>query len=211
MSFNSVNSEEIFQENSTEYSITASHLLEFLYCPRFTYFQYVLDIPQHEEKRFKVGAGREAHERVRKINPDYFRKKIGVAEKRSDVYLSNEAGLRGIVDEILFLNDGTAAPLDYKYAEYKDRVFKTYKVQLVYYARLIKDNYHVPVNTGFLVYTRSKNKLIEVEIGENDFKELDNIIKDFLNVIQRCRYPGPTKYRKKCPDCCYRNICEKNI
>lgn len=202
---------EAINEDSTEYSITASHLLEYLFCPRFTYFEYVLDIPQHEEKRFKVGVGREIHERIRKLNPDYFRRKIGVVDKKSDVYLSNSNGLRGIVDEVLFLNDDTAAPLDYKYAEYKDRVFKTYKVQLVYYAQLIKDNYHVPVNRGFIVYTRSKNKLIEVPINEEDFDELDEIIKNFLDVIQKCKYPGPTKYRKRCPDCCFRNICEMNI
>ena len=44
------------------FSVTASHLLEYLFCPRFTYFEYVLDIPQHEEKRFKVEVGRKIHE-----------------------------------------------------------------------------------------------------------------------------------------------------
>ena len=32
-------------EDEAEYSLTASHLLEYLFCPRFTYFEYVLDIP----------------------------------------------------------------------------------------------------------------------------------------------------------------------
>jgi len=40
-------------DNSGAFSITASDILEFLYCPRFTYFENYLDIPQHEEKRFK--------------------------------------------------------------------------------------------------------------------------------------------------------------
>ena len=31
------------------FSITASDILEFLFCPRFTYFENYLDIPQHEE------------------------------------------------------------------------------------------------------------------------------------------------------------------
>jgi CRISPR-associated exonuclease Cas4 len=64
----------------TEYSLTASHLLEYLFCPRFTYFEYVLDIPQHEEKRFKVEVGRKIHEK--KMNPEYLRKKLGVTEKK---------------------------------------------------------------------------------------------------------------------------------
>lgn len=194
-----------------EYSLTASHLLEYLFCPRFTYFEHVLDIPQHEEKRFKVEVGRKIHERSRKINPGYLRKKIGVKEKKMDVYLASPAGIRGIVDEILFLNDGTAAPLDYKYAEYKERTFKNHRYQLVFYGQLIKDNYHVPVTRGYIIYSRSKNKLVEVPIKAEDFDELDRIIKGLLDIIVNCKYPAATRYKRRCPDCCYGNICEKTI
>ena len=89
-------------ESKSDNSITASHLLEYLFCPRFTYFEYVLDIPQHEEKRYKVEVGRTIHEKIRKANIGYLRKKFGVKEKKIDVYLSSSSGIRGIVDEILF-------------------------------------------------------------------------------------------------------------
>ena len=62
-------------QNNPAFSVTATHLLEYLFCPRFTYFEYVLDIPEHQEKRFKVQKGREVHQKIRKINPDYLRKK----------------------------------------------------------------------------------------------------------------------------------------
>ncbi len=191
--------------------MTASHLLEYLFCPRFTYFEYVLDIPQYEDKRFKVEVGRTIHEKIRKLNPDYLRKRIGIKEKKSDVYLAGRSGIRGIVDEILFLDDGTAAPLDYKYAEFKDRTFKNHRFQLVFYAQLIKENFRVPVNKGFIVYTRSRNKLVEISIRDNDFDELDKIINGLLDVIVKCRYPKPTRYKRRCPDCCYRNVCESTI
>jgi len=197
--------------NSTQPSITASHLLEYLFCPRFTYFEYVLDIPEHQEKRYKVEKGRVIHEKIRKINQGYLRKKLGVQDKKIDVYLASPLGLRGIVDEILFLEDGTAAPLDYKYAEYRDRTFKNHKYQLVFYSQLIKDNYGVPVTRGYIIYTRSKNKLIEVPIKEKDFDELKKIVEGILNVVQNCCYPKPTRYKRRCPDCCYRNICERNV
>jgi len=209
MKFDGLITEELRRE--PEHSLTASHLLEYLFCPRFTYFEYVLGIPQHEEKRFKVEVGRKIHEKTRKTNPDYLRKRLGVKEKKLDVYLSSPSGLRGIVDEILFLDDGTAAPLDYKYAEYKDRTFKNHRYQLVFYAQLIKDNFQVPVTRGFIIYTRSRNKLIEVPIKEKDFVELGKIISGIIDVIHRCKYPNPTKYKARCPDCCYRNICEKAI
>jgi len=206
-------SAELPQYNFEEsgYSLTASHLLEYLFCPRFTYFEYVLDIPEHQGKRFKVLKGREIHEKVRKMNPDYLRKKIGVKEKKTDVYLSGRSGLRGIVDEILFLDDGTAAPLDYKYAEYKDRTFKNHRFQLVFYAQLIKENFQVPVNKGFITYTRSKNKLVEIPIKDKDFDELEKIINGLMEVMVKCRYPEPTRYKGRCLDCCYKNLCEQNI
>ena len=45
-----------------------------------------------------------------------------------------------------------------------------------------------------IVYTRSRNKLVEVPIQENDFIELGKIIDDIVAIIQKCRYPKPTKY-----------------
>jgi len=206
------NSEVQDAENGDgEFSITASDILEHLFCPRFTYFQSYLHIPQHEEKRFKVQKGRTIHEDRMRVNPKYLRKNLGCIDRKQSVYLSSRKGLRGIVDEILFLDDNSAAPLDYKYAQYKDRTFKNHKYQLTFYGELIKDRFQVPVNRGFIVYTRSRNKLIEVPITERMYSELDAIVSDFLNVAQRGVYPKPTKYKARCGDCCYRNICEKVI
>lgn len=195
----------------SEYSITTSHMIEYLYCPRFTYFEYVLGIDQNQGKRFKVEKGRQVHKEVRKVNPDYLRKKIGQVRKESDVYLSSTKGMRGIVDEILFLNDGTAAPLDYKYAKYEEKLYRTYKYQLVFYAQLIKENYDIDVLKGFIIYTRSKNKLIEVEISSTDLFELKVILENITSIIQKCNYPDATKVVSRCDDCCYKNICERQV
>ncbi len=171
----------------------------------------MLDIPENQEKRFKVQKGRIVHEKVRKTNPAYFRKKLGVKDKKSDVYLASQFGIRGIVDEILFMGDGTAAPLDYKYAEFKNRTFKNHIFQLIFYAKLIEDNYNIPVKKGFIIYTRSKNRLVEIPIKDKDFSELKKIIDDMINIIQIGKYPKPTSVKQRCPDCCYKNICESTI
>lgn len=196
---------------TAEYSVTTSHMIEYLYCPRFTYFEYVLGIDQNQDKRFKVEKGRKVHEEVRKVNPDYLRKKIGQIGKESDVYLSSAKGMRGVVDEILFLNDGTAAPLDYKYAQYEEKLYRTYKYQLVFYAQLIRENYHIDVLKGFIIYTRSQNKLIEVEITSADFIELESILGNISLIIRECHYPDATKVLNRCNDCCYKNICERQV
>ncbi len=199
------------QDTREPFSVTASDVLEYLFCPRFTYFEIYLKIPEHQEKRFKVQKGRTIHEEKMDQNPDYLRKKLGCVERKKSVYLSSPRGIRGIIDEILFLNDGTAAPLDFKYAEYKDFTFKNHQFQLTLYGRLIQDNFNVPVQRGFIIYTRSRNKLVEVRITDKMYSDLNEIIKELMNVVQKGVYPRPTKYKARCADCCYRNICEKVV
>ena len=68
---------------------------------------------QHEEARFKVMKGREVHEKKLITNPDYLRKKLGVVKKEMNVFMaSKQHHIKGIADEVLFLDDGTAAPFD---------------------------------------------------------------------------------------------------
>lgn len=189
-------------------SLTPSHIIEFLYCPRFTYFEYVLGIPQYEEKNYKVVRGREIHDEKLERNKDYLRKKLGVQEKYTDQYLTNDL-LRGRIDEVLLLKDGTMAPLDYKFAQYKDKIYETYRTQLYCYAWLIEQNFGKQVNKGYLVYTRSQHKLIEVPIAEADKKEVENCIQQIYEIIDKNYFPKSTKYRKRCLDCTYRNICIK--
>ncbi len=188
--------------------ITPSNVMEYCFCPRFIYFMHCLCIPQHEEQRFKVLKGREVHEGVERVNKDYLRKRIGCVKRESSVELSSEKYcLKGIVDEVLILSDGTMAPLDYKYAEFKDRLYKTLKMQSLLYGLLIKDNYGKEVRKGYLVYVRSRRRLIEMEFSDNDFEKAKKTVKDVLSIIQEGYFPSRGGSRLRCVDCCYKNIC----
>ncbi|UII29467.1 CRISPR-associated protein Cas4 [Fulvivirga maritima] len=189
-------------------SITPSHIIEHLFCPRYTYFEYVLTIPQYEEKFYKAIKGREVHSEKLERNKDYLRKKIGVKEKLQDQYLTNDV-LRGKVDEVLLLNDDTMAPLDYKFAEYKDKIYNTYQQQLFCYAVLIEEKFKRPVHKGFIVYTRSKNKLVEVQIKSEDKLLISETIEQIERIINNNYYPKATKFKRRCLNCTYRNICIK--
>lgn len=188
------------------FSITPSHIIEYLYCPRFTYFEYVLRIPQFEEKNFKVIQGRTMHELKSMQNKEYLRQRIGVREKRLNVYLTNDL-LRGEVDEVLFLHDGSAAPLDYKFAKWEGRLYDTYRTQLACYAWLIAENFGVPVTRGYLVYVRSKHHLEEVPISAADIAAVQAAAQGIRDVLQKNHYPAGTKVRKRCVHCTYRNVC----
>jgi len=188
------------------FSITPSHILEYLYCPRFTYFEYVLRIPQYQEKYFKVNKGRKVHEEKATQNIDYLRKKLGVKDKHINQYLTNDS-LRGEVDEILLLEDDSMAPLDYKFAKYQEKIYETYKTQLYCYAWLIMDNFDHPVHKGFLVYTRSQNKLIEIPIQPKHIDLVRQRVDEIREIMEQNFYPKATKYKKRCLNCTYRNVC----
>lgn len=188
-------------------SFYPSQIIEYLYCPRYTYFEYVLRIPQHEEKYYKVVRGREMHDEKLERNKDYLRRKMGVQEKWLDQYLGME-GLRGKVDEVLRLNDGTYTPLDYKFAEWKEQVYETYKQQLYCYAVLIEANFPgAKVDRGFLVYTRSNNKLVEIPISSDDKSKIKKSMREMMEIIEGNKFPPATTHKKRCVNCTYRNIC----
>ena len=191
-------------------SITPSEVIEYLYCPRFIYYMLYLKISQHEKNRFKVIRGREVHKTKSNINKKYLRKSIGVKEKLLEQKLySSKYRIHGIVDEVLFLEDGTAASLDYKFAEYKDRLFLTHKYQAVMYSMLIEDNYNIDVKRTFIVYIRSKNLLKEIDVDKKMYGQVQEIINEIVEIIAKGYYPKKTENKRRCPDCIYRNICIK--
>lgn len=188
--------------------LTPSIIIEYLYCPRFTFYEHLIKIPQNETKNFKVLKGREIHDEKLQQNKDYLRKKIGVNEKWLDVYLSSE-NLRGRVDEVLLLADGSYAPLDYKFALWKEKVFITYKIQLICYALLIEKKFNGMVTKGYIVYTRSKNHLELVPITVEDKNKFIKTVTNISHILENNYYPKPTKFKSRCVSCTYKNICIK--
>ncbi|HRS85726.1 MAG TPA: CRISPR-associated protein Cas4 [Methanothrix sp.] len=191
-----------------EIFVTVSDALEYLFCPRFIFFIYCLGIAQHEEQRYKVLKGRELHEVREKVNREYIRKRLNCVRKEVSVYLtSHKHHFKGEVDEVLFLEDGTAAPMDYKYAEYKDIIYRTHKYQAALYGLLIKEHFGVDVKRGFVCYTRSNNYVAEIDLREKDYEKAKQIVHEILMIIQRGYFPEGTKQKARCVDCTYRNIC----
>lgn len=188
--------------------ITPSHLLQYLYCPRFTYFEYVLGLAEHQELRHKVMRGREVHEERTRVNARYLRSKIGVIARENDVELNAPRfQIRGRVDEVLTLDDGTMAPLDYKYAEWKGRVFINQKVQAAMYGIMIREVYGHAVDRAFLCHTRSNYRIEEITLDGGEYDRAFEMVDACRSVMASGVYPPATSVRARCADCCYRNIC----
>lgn len=189
------------------YYITPSDIIEFNYCKRFIYYMKVLGIPQNEETRYKVQLGRNIHEMKEKRNKEYLRKSINAVKKLIEVPLISEKyKIKGKVDEVNFLVDGSAAPLDYKFAEYKEIIFKTYKTQMVMYSIMIEEMFGAPVKTAYIVYCRGGNQLVKIDITESMKNDIVKILDEYSKILSGY-YPKATKDKLKCVDCCYRNIC----
>ncbi|MCS6809226.1 MAG: CRISPR-associated protein Cas4 [Bacteroidota bacterium] len=187
-------------------SITPSDIIQYLYCPRFIFFERVLSIPQHEEQYSKVMRGRELHKQRLKQNAEYLRKRVGAVEKYQAQYLTNNL-LRGEIDEVLVLADGTMSPLDYKFSTYNDIVYTTHKIQVFCYAWLIEENFGREVRRGFIVYTRSNNKLVEIPVQPEDKERVRSAAKAIRRITEGNVFPAATTCKKKCIECSYRNIC----
>jgi CRISPR-associated exonuclease Cas4 len=186
--------------------LTASMLVEYWYCPRFTYYMEVLGIRQYEEKRLKVQLGRDVH-RKKSLRPEYLRKNIGVISQEKEVYLSDSSlGICGILDEILFFQDGKLATLDYKFA-YNKHKFKTQFLQNVFYSLLLESHYRVRPDFCYIVYTRENNKLVKYEITGRDRDSVLSAIREVRRIISRGIFPKATSAKSRCGDCTYRKIC----
>jgi CRISPR-associated exonuclease Cas4 len=187
--------------------LTPSDLLEYLFCRRFTYFERYLQLPEFQERRAKVRRGRKLHAVREATNRSYLRKRLGVVDKRIDMSLASpQHYLRGRVDEVLFFADGTAGPLDYKFARDPGRVYTTLRLQSAVYGLLIREHFGVPVRRGYLVYTRSGNRVVELTYGPEDFRRVGRAVREVLEIIGRGKLPRRAP-ASRCADCCYRPIC----
>ncbi len=188
--------------------ITPSEVMEYLFCPRFVFYMNVLKIEQHEHRRTLVNKGRDIHQLKMVQNKDYLRKAAGAVDKMIDVYLGSESlKLVGRMDEVLFLEDGSAAPLDYKYAFWENKIYKTLRYQQVLYSLLIMESFRLPVHKAFIVYTRSKNHLESFAITPKLLDQAKRMLDEVFEIINLAIYPKATKTKRKCEDCTYRNIC----
>lgn len=189
--------------------ITISDILEHIFCPRFTYYMHVLEIQQHEDRRFKVMKGREVHEKRAKENTGYLRKKLGVCRREEEVFLvSKELQIKGVVDVVLWLSDGTMAPFEYKYSEYANVIPETYLVQLAFQGALLQENYGLPVAKGYVCFVRSNNRVEEVVFPEDMYQKLELLVGEIATIIQEGYYPERVQYSNRCRDCTYRNLCQ---
>jgi CRISPR-associated exonuclease Cas4 len=185
--------------------ITATDLMNYSYCPRIIYYMHVLKDPQFTTKKeFK---GREKEDQFR---PNAKRTKVvkelpPLPKKFKVSLVSEELGIKTIADSIIINKSKSEAyPLQIKYSFRPDILYKTQKNQLFMEALLIEKqlNYRVPF--GFIKFLRSG------DVVKQSMKDKNKVIPIFTNIrkiIEKERFPEPTKHLNHCTDCCYNRKC----
>lgn len=197
--------------NDDKKSISVSKIIDYIYCPRNIFYTDILGIPKNKNSNFKVKEGKNIHEQRLSRNKSYLRKDIEVIKKEMDITLSSKKYLfHGKLDELLFLKNKTAVPLDYKYSKYAEITYDTYKYQLAMYSMMIEENYKIKSRKGYIVFTRTNNKLLEIEYGAKEFDEIKKYIQDILEIKYKGYYPINIEFGEKCIDCCYQKLCNQN-
>ena len=69
------------------------------------------------------------------------------------------------------------------------------------------ENFDVKVDRGFIVYIRSKNKLVELPITQKICDKAKIMLDEIFEIINQSYYPKASRNQRKCEDCTYRNLC----
>ncbi|MEM2875064.1 MAG: CRISPR-associated protein Cas4 [Candidatus Hadarchaeales archaeon] len=188
-----------------EQTLSAKDIMNFCYCPRIIYYEHVLKIRQATTKKELIG--REKYEEFKKKSRrGKIIKEFPKLKKLYDVYLySNKMNIGTRVDCVA-INEvkKEAYPIQIKYSSRPSKIYKTQKLQLLLEAKLIEEIMGYSTPLGFIKFLKTDD-LVPVNVKNRS--ELDTAICDIKKFIHTEVFPDPTRYKRRCVDCCYRKRC----
>lgn len=187
--------------------ITISDIKQFVYCPRKIYYTYVEPVPWKET--YKMEYGRKQHAELSKKEKRRTLRMYGLKEgKRYFGYNvhSEKYHFSGKIDILI----DTFAQTGQRYfpVECKDtdnEVHNSMKYQLAAYALAIEEQFHSPVDQGF-IYIIPEDKVYAIEFTKEEREYVIKIISSIRNIIEHEYYPHP-RSRKRCLACEYVRYC----
>ncbi len=189
--------------------LTIKDLMNFHYCKRLIYFENVLKIRQATTiKEFK---GREVHSIFsKKSKRNKIIKEFPKLQKDYNKSLcSKELNFRTVLDCLMIDKEKNEAfPLEYKNTKKPAKIYWTLKIQMFAESLLIREVLGCVVPYAFIKFKQS-NELVKIQINKNCLKAVKETIKGIDKIIKTELLPTPTKFEKRCKDCCYWKICQR--
>ena len=184
--------------------LTVTDVVEYAFCPKFTYFINVLGLEQFEQKRGTVTAGRKLHDKHERDNlryvPQEFSGKKIVARK----FFSAKYGLSGKIDEAIEMKNEIVL-IERKYSD-NHKIYPALRVQLGLLSILIEENLHKHVQKAIVVFSKTKRKVIHVKIDDMMKKDSLDMLESVKTVIKNETMPE-SDFDNRCLNCCFRRVC----
>ncbi len=187
--------------------LTATDLMNYAYCPRLIYFIHVLRRKQITTKKEYKGREKES-DFQHKAKRTKVVKTYPKLPKMLKTHLTSEnLGIRTIADSIMINAEANEAyPIQAKYSFKPRSVYRTQKLQLAMEALIIEEKMHYKVPYGFIKFLRA-GELVKVSLPDSLKLETVSTFGKIAKIMHSENIPKRTKYRKRCVDCCFKNIC----
>ena len=153
-----------------------------------------------------MDAGRDAHEleQKRAVRRTLTRFGLQEGERQFDVTVTDPSlGLTGIIDELIFGDDGDIIVVDYKLARKGNR---NHRLQLAAYGLLAETHTNRVVKKGY-IYLIPVRQWVEVPLTAALRREVTDMLKALQRMVLYEDMPMPTTQRAKCVGCEFRRFC----
>lgn len=183
---------------------TVTDLKQYSYCPRVFYYEHCL--PRIRPRTHKMDIGREEHESEQARAGRRTLRQYGVVKGRREFEVRVESArlrLRGIVDEVVYTDEGQVIPVDYKLAA---AVSANHRLQLAAYALLLETRVGASVQEGY-IYLMGKRSMTRVRITPALREQLEVLLGAMFETVVKERMPDPPALRNRCAGCEFRRFC----
>lgn len=184
--------------------ISVTDVVEYCFCPYFTYFQHVNGLKQFESRRGTVMAGRNMHKNHESHNVKYVPKNLSGKKLIGLVLYSRNLGLVGKIDEAVELENEIIL-IERKYSD-SQKITDSLKSQLGLLAILLEENLKKVVNKSFVIFDKFERKELEIIIDASMKKFALTCLKEVKNIVSNGVLPT-SSFDNRCVDCCFRKIC----
>ncbi|OIO20999.1 CRISPR-associated protein Cas4 [Candidatus Micrarchaeota archaeon CG11_big_fil_rev_8_21_14_0_20_47_5] len=178
-------------------------ILNYNYCPRIVYFEYVLRRPQGRTKKEDEGL-KQHNEFVPRGKRNKMVKRICYDKKLFNLPLySPRMNLQTVADCVLIdTKEKLAVPMQFKHGKTPSCLYRTMKYQLVAEALLIEECLGLSCPYGLVKFLPEETTL-RTEIDEIQKQKLKEQLESINNVVRFERYPDGPRTRNYCGDCWY--------
>jgi len=183
--------------------ISVFDILKYYYCPREFYLLKVLKVPFRAKTKMVYGKVQQEKEEERKLIKNFFGEEL--KDIQFGVYLEDlDLGLTGIVDALVFLNNGDIVPLEMKYTDFTDLNLQK-KKQIYAYAKLIETSFRKSVNYGYILFIKQR-RIKKIPVTADDKLFIINDVTKLKKILEEEKIP-PYTHSRKCNYCEVKRFC----